>query len=756
MPPTGTGIAQGYVTITPASQVGIDGEIVAAAPTKVRLDATGSVSQAIASLNGLPQLVVSEQVVGSPTYTYTVTPPTARTDAVTNTSGSSTILDPAIGTADAGKAVAGVGVPVVSYVGTVTSGTSFTLVDAVGDLVPTTAAVTSVVVGAVDLTTIARSPVQPGPAATFVTQASVGQVGGPAGPLDAFGQVPAGQLRAPWEVAQRFAGLVDPTVLTPWPGNDPNLSITLAGNSSYSNWHFICSELHLPSSDTYLYNCRIECFNTDRGVRFDEDGGTATARILEHCQITAVGTATNGAGFTLRLCEVVDNGDDAARLGRSYAAETVFELCYFHDFKPPAGAHTDGIQVVTFPAADIRAYGCWIEMNTAAGYTKPADAGYTGAVFYDATDVPISPTDPQPHRVGRMWVDSCRLVSTNNFSVVVDTDGVDISNSMLLPGTTAIFSNPNDSIVTGHNNVDANYQPIPNLDIVGALPEPVTLGVLQDVDVLTTAPIGGQGLGYSSVSKLWVPTTFGGGGGAVQQVAAANGTIEVTGTIANPLVGVGSGIPQSSVTSLVTDLAAKVPDPVTTKGDLIVGTGLATVDRLGVGADGAVLTASSGAATGLAWTTSFTPIINSQRITDGNLALNVNTAGAWVIVKRVDGTTPVQLAVAAAVGDWVEVDMSGIRVGSAQVDEAVIVAGSAVRYLSTNTATPSTDGDVGWYGASGFILRGGARGFTVASGDISGGTVTIALVFKSVGTGAITASTGDVFYWVVKNLGPHR
>ena len=41
---------------------------------------------------------------------------------------------------------------------------------------------------------------------------------------------------------------------------------------------------------------------------------------------------------------------------------------------------------------------------------------------------------------------------------------------------------------------------------------------------------------------------------------------------------------------------------VTTKGDIIAATASATVTRLGVGTDGQVLTASSGATTGLAWT----------------------------------------------------------------------------------------------------------------------------------------------------------
>jgi hypothetical protein len=189
-------VAQGNVVLTPAAQVGLHGQIVAAKKIVVPLSATGTVSQVVANLSQLPQLEVSEQILGAPTYAYTVTPPIARTDTVTNTQGTSLITDAAIASGDSGKAVAGTGVPIVSYVGTVTPGASFTLVDGNGNAVVTTAAVTSIVVGAVDLTTIARSPAPAGAGATYVTAASVGAIGGPAGPLDGGGKVPAAQIPA--------------------------------------------------------------------------------------------------------------------------------------------------------------------------------------------------------------------------------------------------------------------------------------------------------------------------------------------------------------------------------------------------------------------------------------------------------------------------------------------------------------------------------------------------------------------------------
>lgn len=362
---------------------------------------------------------------------------------------------------------------------------------------------------------------------TSTTIGSLPPINGPTAPTPT---TPLALLKL-WQLAELYAGLVNPAALQPYPENDPNNGITLAPGI-YENFLFDCSELILPISGIKLYNCRILCGNANFGVRLDANTGFETGRYLEHCEITALGTAMSGAGFTARLVKVTGNGDDSARLGRSYAEGSVFELCHFSDYRPAPGAHADGIQIVTPPAADVVVWGCSISMNTAAGYTLPSDAGYTGALFVDTSDVPIPVDDPQPSRLGGIWVDSCRLVSSNNYSVVVDGPNTDIRNSTLLPGTTAIESIQPGITVTGGNNVDATGVPITDTDIHG---DPrsryLTVGDPRVTDGFPPATTG-QVPTYNGTT--WVAQTPTGGGGGtrmdIQSGFITSGNVAVGGT----------------------------------------------------------------------------------------------------------------------------------------------------------------------------------------------------------------------------------
>lgn len=98
---------------------------------------------------------------------------------------------------------------------------------------------------------------------------------------------------------------------------------------------------------------------------------------------------------------------------------------------------------------------------------------------------------------------------------------------------------------------------------VGTPIPPVAAHHLGDhIDVDTTGVLDGQVLEFVLVDGKWEPRTVsGGGGGGVNSVTAANGTIVIAGSSTNPTVAVGTGIPQSAITTLVADLAAKYVKP---------------------------------------------------------------------------------------------------------------------------------------------------------------------------------------------------
>lgn len=77
------------------------------------------------------------------------------------------------------------------------------------------------------------------------------------------------------------------------------------------------------------------------------------------------------------------------------------------------------------------------------------------------------------------------------------------------------------------------------------------------IDVTTSGAIPGKVLGFDGA--IWKPTTpsgGGGGSGSVNSVTEGDSTITIGGTTADPTVAV-NAIPESKVTSLVTDLAGK-------------------------------------------------------------------------------------------------------------------------------------------------------------------------------------------------------
>lgn len=356
----------------------------------------------------------------------------------------------------------------------------------------------------------AQQVVTPPPTASYVPLNLLGAANGVAtlgsdGILTPDQRPPSGASVRPWQIAEQYAGLSDPSAITNYAA-DPNAGITLAAGT-YRDLRFTCTELILPNSNTKLVNCDIVTSNSSYGVRLDANTGMETGRYLEHCRITAGGVALAGAGFTARLCEVVNNSDDSARLGRSHAEPTVLEFCHFHSYRPQAGAHADGIQIVTPPAADVVVYGCSITMDTAVGYSMPDGAGYTAALFVDTADVPVDGGDLEPTRIGSIWADGCKLYSSDNYSVVIDGPNVDVRNCTLLPGSTAVESINDGAVVTGTGNVDSDGVPIADTDIHG---DPRSRYLTVD----DPRQSGGGGGGFAPVRVTSGPQTgtFGPGG----------------------------------------------------------------------------------------------------------------------------------------------------------------------------------------------------------------------------------------------------
>lgn len=155
---------------------------------------------------------------------------------------------------------------------------------------------------------------------------------------------------------------------------------------------------------------------------------------------------------------------------------------------------------------------------------------------------------------------------------------------------------------------------------------------------------------------------------------------------------------------------------------------------------------SSGAA--LAAATS-PPRVASARVTTGDVALP-QTSNAWASLAGFE------LSIPAAVGEWVEIAVTGMSAPAANsfLDVAVKVSNSLVRFLSLGTGTPAAEGEPSLYPQpTAFRTFGlGAKGFVVESGDLDGGNVRFVLAVKAAGSGTLYASTIYPFYWRAVNL----
>lgn len=143
-----------------------------------------------------------------------------------------------------------------------------------------------------------------------------------------------------------------------------------------------------------------------------------------------------------------------------------------------------------------------------------------------------------------------------------------------------------------------------------------------------------------------------------------------------------------------------------------------------------------------------TLVVRKSRITSGDILLNLG-AGAW------NQLVTLTLAIPAAIGDYVQLEapLFMTQSGNSFLDLAVVVAGVAARYASTDTNTPAVEGLPSLYkDPNAFRTSIGPWGFVVTAGDLDGGNVNFSVWMKGT-TGTLYASASYPFQWQCKNFG---
>lgn len=265
----------------------------------------------------------------------------------------------------------------------------------------------------------------------------------------------------------------------------------------------------------------------------------------------------------------------------------------------------------------------------------------------------------------------------------------------------------------------------------------------------------------------------GGGGGAVSSFNARTGAVvPVAGDY--PPAFIGADVAGAAAAAQAAAIAAS--DPVgsaaaalvsanaaailrvllTAKGDVVAATAASTPSAIAVGVDGTVLTADTASAAGVKWAavaSGSTLKVRQAYVTAGDVSPLPNTGGVWVKF-----TSPGELVIPAAVGDYIAVTVNGLRAsGNTFLDVATVsgVTPTIQRYMATGSGSPALEGNPGWYTDAAFISYRGPQGFVVAAGDLDAGNVRLAVVLKTSGSiGTFYMSSNYPFYWSATNFGP--
>lgn len=202
---------------------------------------------------------------------------------------------------------------------------------------------------------------------------------------------------------------------------------------------------------------------------------------------------------------------------------------------------------------------------------------------------------------------------------------------------------------------------------------------------------------------------------------------------------------QADVTSLTADLALKAPlaSPALT-GNPTAPTQTAGNNTTRLATTAFVTTAVAGGGGGGA-----AMVVKRAIVSSGNITPQ-NTSGTWAALTG--GPT---LTIAAAVGDYISLEIMGVLMttsSSTFYDLAVLAGASLVRFGSSGTGTPATEGDPAFYPDATFPRSGTVFDFVAEAGDIDAGDVTVCWAVKSGGFGALHAG----FYplrWRIINHG---